>query len=484
MVPIHEELKSFPEITTKLKIAEDLAKSVGKRKRSIHNIVRNVWKKSPKPEKVIRTLDHQISRLTVECDNRKAQGKSLIKAQHRERTTCYRELSTAYLWQNFPEEDLKKWLENRKAPDLIPKHFFRYCDGKFLSQFLEINREDWMKFRKNLNALRFFPLLSEALKQGPQDPSSRQTGDLPTPSNHGLGLLATAASNAQLLHAMDPRQESDIPDSDNDGRGASESESLCSSVGDDPGKGPPSSGSGERPHQSAFPYLEFHELTDSGSEDEVRLTRPLSATGGRRAAPRDSVDARAAAAAGGGAAAATGAAGGSAAATAAPQSSVTASRGSAFRKSLCSSDDPGKDPPSSGSGERPRQPAFACSGRSKGDLLFAQFKRSMIETYREIPRLIDSGSEDEAAAPQSSVTASRGSAFSCRIGDGARSAAAGADAGGVGGAQAGGVAGAQASGTGGELTFTESLPLCLSRLTAARADWQPPSTQAGGGGQR
>ena len=232
----HKELNSFPEITTKLKIAEDLAKSVGKRKRSIHNIVRNVWKKSPKKqENFIRTLDHQISRLTVECDNRKAQGKSLHKAQHRERTTCYRELSTAYLWQNFPEEDLKKWLENRQAPDSIPKHFFRHCDGKFLSQFLEINREDWMKFRKNLNALRFFPLLIEALKQGPQDPSSRQTGDLPTPSYHGLGLLATAASNAQLLQAMDPRQESDVPDSDNDGRGASES--LCSSDGyDDPGR--------------------------------------------------------------------------------------------------------------------------------------------------------------------------------------------------------------------------------------------------------
>jgi hypothetical protein len=134
------------------------------------------------------------------------------------------------------------------------------------------------------------------------------------------------------------------------------------------------------------------ELTDSGSEDESRLTRPLSATGGRRAAPRDSADARAAAGAAAGAAAATGAAGG---------------------------------------GARRRN------------------------------------------APQSSVTASRGSAFPCRIGDGARSAAAGADAGGVGGAQAGGVGDAQASGTGGELTFTESLPLCLSRLTAARADWQP-----------
>ena len=226
------------------------------------------------------------------------------------------------------------------------------------SKFPQINREAWMKFRHSNTKLRFLPLISNALSnQGPQDPSSRQTGEFgePTPSSHGLGLLATAASNAQLLQAMDPSQESDIPDSDNDGRGASES--LCSSDG----------------------Y-----------------------------------------------------------------------------------DDPGKDPPSSGSGERPRQSAFACSGRSKGDPLLARFKRSMIERYREIPGLIDSSSEDEAAAPQSSVTASRGSA------------AAGADAGGVGGAQAGGVAGAQASGTGGELTFTESLPLCLNRLTAARADWQPP----------
>ena len=459
----HEELNSFPEITTKLKIAEDLVKSVGKKKTSIHKSVRNVWKRTRNPDSVIKYLDLKISKLKVECENRKAEGKSLHKKQNREWTTCYYELSTEYLWQNFSEEDLKAFLEKREAPHPIPRFCFKFCDGKFLSKFPEINREYWMRLRQGTHKLGFRSLIEQALlKQGPQDPSSRQTGDLPTPSNHGLGLLATAASNAQLLHAMDPRQESDIPDSDNDGRGASESESLCSSVGDDPGKGPPSSGSGERPHQSAFPYLEFHELTDSGSEDEVRLTRPLSATGGRRAAPRDSVDARAAAAAGGGAAAATGAAGGSAAATAAPQSSVTALRGSAFLESLCSSDDPGKDPPSSGSGERPRQSAFACSGRSKGDPLLARFKRSMIERYREIPGLIDSSSEDEAAAPQSSVTASRGSA------------AAGADAGGVGGAQAGGVAGAQASGTEGELTFTESLPLCLSRLTAARADWQPP----------
>jgi len=457
----HKELNSFPEITTKLKIAEDLAKSVGKRKKTIHKIVRNAWDKCHNPGKVITTLDLQISRLTVERDDRIAQGKSLHRSQNREWTTCYRELSTEYL-REFSEEDLKRFLEKREAPHPIPRFCFKFCDGKFLSKFPEINREYWMRLRQGTHKLGFRSLIEQALlKQGPQDPSSSQTGDLPTPSYHGLGLLATAASNAQLLHAMDPRQESDIPDSDNDGRGASES--LCSSVGDDPGKDPPSSGSGERPCQSAFPYrdLEIHGLTDSGSEDEVRLTRPLSATGGRRAAPRDSVDARAAAAAGGGAAAATGAAGGSAAATAAPQSSVTASRGSAFLKS-CSSDDPGKDPPSSGSGERPRQSAFACSGRSKGDPLLARFKRSMIERYREIPGLIDSSSEDEAAAPQSSVTASRGSA------------AAGADAGGVGGAQAGGVAGAQASGTEGELTFTESLPLCLSRLTAARADWQPP----------
>ena len=391
----HKELNSFPEITTKLKIAEDLAKSVGKRKKTIHKIVRNAWDKCHNPGKVITTLDLQISSLTVERDDRIAQGKSLHRSQNREWTTCYRELSTEYLRKFFSEEDLKRFLEKREAPYPIPTDCYKFCDERFLSKFPQINRKDWMKFRHGNNRLRFFSLISNALSnQGPQDPSSRQTGEFgePTPSYHGLGLLATAASNAQLLQAMDPSQESDIPDSDNDGRGASES--LCSSVGDDPGKDPPSSGSGERPCQSAFPYrdLEIHGLTDSGSEDEVRVA-PLSATGGRRAAPRDSADARAAAGAAAGAAAATGAAGGGA-------------------------------------------------------------------------------------------TASLESAFPCQIGDGARSAAAGADAGGVGGAQAGGVGGAQASGTGGELTFTESLPLCLSRLTAARADWQPPSTQAGGGGQR
>lgn len=428
----HAELNHYPEITAKLKIAEDLARSVGRRKKEIHDIAINAWKMCFSRSRVIRALDLKISKLTVECENIKAEGKSLHKAQNREWTTCYLELSTEYFRRKYSEEELNTFLETKVVSNQTKTDFYKFCDEQFFSKFPEIDLNAWIKVRRQSSSkLRYFALMREALpKKGPQDPSSRQTGDLPTPSHHGLGLLAMAASNAanslhmdvepqknsrsldQLLQAMDPRQESDVPDSDNDGRGHGASEYLCSSDGHDPGKDPPSSGSGERPRQSAFAcsgrskgsllraqfkrsmierYREIPELTDSGSEDEARLTRPLSATGGRRAAPRDSADARAAAAAGGGAAAATGAAGG-----------------------------------------------------------------------------------DATAAPQSSVTESRGSAFPCRIGDGARSAAAGADAGGVGGAQAGGVGGAQASGTGGELTFTESLPLCLSRLTAARADWQPP----------
>ncbi len=148
----------------------------------------------------------------------------------------------------------------------------------------------------------------EALsKQAPRDPSSSQTGDLPTPSCHGLGLLARAASDAekradaekrdpsnfdQLLRAMESNDTDSVPVNygSNDGRGAPE----C-------------------------------------SEDEARLTRPLSATGGSRVASRATADACAAsgAAAGGGGvgAAAAGAAGGGAKASRrrnAPLSSVTA----------------------------------------------------------------------------------------------------------------------------------------------------------------
>ena len=122
----HEELNSFPEITTKLKIVEDLAKSVGKRKKTIHIIVRNAWNRSHNPEEVIRVLDLKISTLTVECENRKAEGKSLHKAQNREWTTCYRELSTEYFREIFSEEDLKTFLEKREARYPITTIFFKF----------------------------------------------------------------------------------------------------------------------------------------------------------------------------------------------------------------------------------------------------------------------------------------------------------------------------------------------------------------------
>jgi len=197
----------------------------------------------------------------------------------------------------------------------------------------------------------------------------------------------------QLLRAMDSRPEIDDPDSVNDGRGASEylccsdsagadedmnlaemgAECEPSSAGDAgagvdaqmPAKPPPldgadadgydprkdRSGSEGRTRQSADAgpgrsdgarfckqfmssmtkrFKEIPDLIDSRSEDEARLTRPLSATGGRRAAPRAAADARAAA--GAAAAAGSGAAGGGATASRrrnAQQSSVTASRRSA-----------------------------------------------------------------------------------------------------------------------------------------------------------
>ena len=419
---VRNELKSslsFPVIAEKITESEKLARAVGSRSRLIHEAVVNNWNRFKDPTKLCTLLDEKITKLNQKADNRRAQGKSLRKAKNWERVPRYLDLAVEYLRINYSEDELKTYRGIHPCP--ISLAVFGYCDEQFLLKFPQLVPSDslqkWKDYRHSTPSLRIYNVIEKALlKQGPQDPSSSQTGDLPTPSYHGLGLLAMAASNAanslhldveppndsrsldQLLQAMDPRQESDVPDSDNDGRGASES--LCSSDGyDDPGKDSPSSGSGERTRQSAGAdpcrsdgdrlraqfmrgmTKRYHEmkLTDSSSG----LTRPLSATGGRRAAPRDSADARAAAGAAAGAAAATGAAGGGA-------------------------------------------------------------------------------------------TASLESAFPCQIGDGARSAAAGADAGGVGGAQAGGVGGAQASGTGGELTFTESLPLCLNRLTAARADWQPP----------
>jgi hypothetical protein len=428
-----KQLNSFPAVTDRIRTCEALAKSIGRKPRELHESVASSWRKSNDPTILCMFLDKKVIQLTVERDKRLAEGKSLHKPNDPERTRRYLDLAINYLLRNYSVEELERYGGDEKKNCRIAKSLFEHCDAEFRCHFpAYFQGPDALKqlkvFRGNIESLRVRQLITKALliKQGTQDPSSSQTGDLSTPSCHGLGLLAMAASNAadslhldveppkdsrslvQLLQTMDPRQESDIPDSDNDGRGASES--LCSSDGyDDPGKDPPSSGSGERTRQSAFAcsgrskgdrlraqfmrsmierFKEIPELTDSGSEDESRLTRPngtrpLSATGGRRAAPRDSADARAAAGAAAGAAAATGAAGGGA-------------------------------------------------------------------------------------------TASLESAFPCQIGDGARSAAAGADAGGVGGAQAGGVGGAQASGTGGELTFTESLPLCLNRLTAARADWQPP----------
>ncbi len=163
------------------------------------------------------------------------------------------------------------------------------------------------KFRKNNPQLRIKPLIDNALealfKQGSRDSSSSQTGDLPTPSCHGLGLLARAASDAekradaekrdpsnlvQLLQALRSADSNPVHYGSNDGRG----ECL---------------------------------------EDEAKLTQPLSATGGSRVASRATADACAAAgaAAGGGGvgAAAAGAAGGGAKASRrrnAPQSSVTA----------------------------------------------------------------------------------------------------------------------------------------------------------------
>ena len=320
---------AFSPITDKIRICENLAISVGKRKRFIHESVVSIWNKFHDPAKLCALLDEKISKLTLEADKRQAEGKSLSRANNYERTPRYLDLATEFLLRSYPEEDLKIYQSQKPCP--ISKPVFEYCDKEFLLKFPQFFPSDSLqelkKFRHHHPMLSIKNLINNALlKQGPRDPSSSQTGDLPTPSCHGLGLLARAASDAekcalfdvespkdprnlhQLLRAMDPRLESDDPDSVNDGRGASEY--LCRSDGCDPGKD--RSGSGERTRRSAD--------AGPGRSDGARLRDQfVSATG-------------AAAGAAVGAAAAAGAAGGGATASRrrnAPQFSVTASRRSA-----------------------------------------------------------------------------------------------------------------------------------------------------------
>jgi hypothetical protein len=122
---------------------------------------------------------------------------------------------------------------------------FQHCDKEFLLKFPDHSPTELKRYRQKYSLLGIKSLIDKALiKQGPQDPSSSQTGDLPTSSCHGLGLLARAASDAeksllavkpvdQLLRAMDSRPEFDDPDSVNVGRGASEYLCCSDSAGPD-----------------------------------------------------------------------------------------------------------------------------------------------------------------------------------------------------------------------------------------------------------
>jgi hypothetical protein len=314
-------------ITDKITEFEQVARSLGRRTRYMHEAVVSIWNKDRNPDKVCALLDKKISQHRQEAERRLAEGKSLIQP-YSHGTSRYRALAIEFLLRHYSEEDLRTYRSryyseedrSRKICPLICTRVFEYCDNEFLVQYpgfftgsgsLKDETTELKKFRNNNGQLRIKILIDNALeallKQGPRDSSSSQTGDLPTPSCHGLGLLARAASDAekranaekrdssnldQLLRAM----RSNVPDSvtvpvncgSNDGRGE------C-------------------------------------SEDEVRLTRPLSATGGSRVASRATADACAAAGAaasgGGVGAAAAGAAGGGAKAFRprnAPKSSVTA----------------------------------------------------------------------------------------------------------------------------------------------------------------
>ena len=144
--------------------------------------------------------------------------------------------------------------------------------------------EELKKFRKNNAQLRIKPLIDNALealfKQGPRDSSSSQTGVLPTPSCHGLGLLARAASDAEKRADAEKRDPSNF-DQLLRAMKSNDTDSVPVNYGSNDGRGAPEC-----------------------SEDEARLTRPLSATGGSRVASRATADACAAAGAAAGTAAA------------------------------------------------------------------------------------------------------------------------------------------------------------------------------------
>ena len=300
------------KMTDKIASFEKVARSLGKRTRSIHESVISIWNKVHNPDQVCALLDEKISELNRQAEERRAEGKSLIRP-YTNCTARYRALAIDFLLRNYAEADLRTYRSQIRCPLSFSRPVYEKCDKEFLVKFPEFftSQELLKNFRSAHPQLTIKSLIDKAFealsKQAPRDPSSSQTGDLPTPSCHGLGLLARAASDAekradaekrdpsnfdQLLRAMESNDTDSVPVNygSNDGRGAPE----C-------------------------------------SEDEARLTRPLSATGGSRVASRATADACAAsgAAAGGGGvgAAAAGAAGGGAKASRrrnAPLSSVTA----------------------------------------------------------------------------------------------------------------------------------------------------------------
>jgi len=78
-------------------------------------------------------LHEKISKLTLEADNRKAEGKSLSRAFNWERAPRYLDLATEFLLRSFSEEELK--IYHRQKPCPISKPVFEHCDEEFLLKF-------------------------------------------------------------------------------------------------------------------------------------------------------------------------------------------------------------------------------------------------------------------------------------------------------------------------------------------------------------
>ena len=203
-------------ITDKITVFDQVARSVGRKTRYIHESVISIWNRVHNPDKVCALLDEKISQVKREAEERLAEGKLLIQP-YSLGSSRYRALAIDFLLRNYTGVVLRTYRSQKPCP--LSRPVFEHCDKEFLVQFPQFftgsdSLTQLIRFRNNNPQLRIKHLIDTALealhKQGPQDSSSSQTGDLPTPSCHGLGLLAKAASDAADAEYTEKRDPSNF----------------------------------------------------------------------------------------------------------------------------------------------------------------------------------------------------------------------------------------------------------------------------------